>query len=365
MNLIQPEKARFDAALVIVKTLGNELSVISKPLASVDIKNIPNAVEPQVKDWIRKYKGKSEVYGSGAMSTHSFHARRPSDLDIVIDNPKHAAYSLAKIVKSKGYKVKIISNPQWGSYVVQIQTNGELVDALDIHPIKDHYGKYEFYGSSTAPLNKRGINLQRASDQLLRKAKSIMQIGKDGRMGAPMARELKDTTDFITTAELLLASLELKSRAQLARAQEVKKAVKIWKSYLKTLKGKVSKTKHISRTRKDKFKRKAINNPSVDLDRLIFENGEIKEREIFLDRSLNGEKTVSPYSTKSPYKERSKVAISPYNKEKKAVSPYGEKQPQTKAQQTEIERLLGLKTTSPTFKIGGVKIKTKYPSLIF
>ena len=82
MKLIQPEQKRFDAALLIAKTLGNELSVVSKPLSSVDVKNIPNSVEPQIKDWIRKYKGKSEVYGSGAMSTHSFHARKPQDLDI-------------------------------------------------------------------------------------------------------------------------------------------------------------------------------------------------------------------------------------------------------------------------------------------
>ena len=359
MNLIQPEKIRYDAALKIVKTLGNELSVVSKPLASVDIKNIPNSVEPQIKDWIRKYKGKSEVYGSGAMATHSIHTRKPTDLDIVIDNPKHAAYSLAKIVKNKGHKVKIIPNPQYNSYVVQIQINDTFVDALDIHPIEGHYGKYELYGSSKAPLNKRGIAIQRASDQLLRKARIITSIGKDGRMGAPLARELKDTTDFVATAELLLASLELKSRAQLARAREVKSGIKIWKTYLKTLKGSVSKSKPISKTRKEKFKRKAINNPSVDLDRFIFENGEIKEREKFLDRSLVCGKAISPYSAKSPYTKRSKVAISPYSKEKKAVSPYDKKQ----IKQIEQFLGLGLEIPAPTFKFGSVKIKTKYPTL--
>ena len=361
MKLIQPEQRRYDAALLIAKTLGNELSVVSKPLAAVDIKNIPNSVEPDIKNWIRKYKGKSEVYGSGAMSTHSFHARKPADLDIVIDNPKHAAQSLAKIVKSKGYKTKIIPNPQYNSYVVQIQINDTFVDALDIHPIEGHYGKYELYGSSKSPLNKKGINIQKASDQLLRKARVITRIGTDGRMGAPKERELKDTTDFVATAELLLASLELKSRAQLARAREVKSAIKIWKTYLKTLKGSVSKSKPISKTRKQTFKRKAVNNPSVELDRFIFENGKIKERKIPLEKCLIGGRAISPYSAKSPYTKRSKVVASPYNKGKKAVSPYDEAH--TKNQQAEIDLLLGLKTSSPTFKFGSIKVKTKYPTL--
>jgi hypothetical protein len=279
-KLTPTEQRRKTAARTIVKTLGAEFSVIAKPLSSVNIRNIPDAAEPAVRNWIRSHAGRHEVYGSGAMATHSVTARPPQDLDIVIDNPGHAARVLADILRHKRIKTKVVANPQWKSYVVQVMKNGAWVDAIDIHPIQEHSGKFDFHGESQKPIATRGINIQRASDQLLRKANAVTAI-TEGRMGAPEKRNLKDTIDFITTSELLLASLELKTKAQQARASQVRSAIKAWRSHLQTLEAapkKIGRKKPVSKTRADTFISKAKSRPAVDLDNLIFEEDGISMR---------------------------------------------------------------------------------------
>jgi len=301
--LTKPKKKRKQAASTIVKTLHGETTVVAKPLSKVDIKNIPNVAEPAIKNWIGKQK-QHEVYGSGAMATHSIHARRPADLDLVISNPRGAATALSNILRKHEIKTKIVGNPEWGSYVVQICKNGEWVDALDIHPIKGHRGRYEFYGSSKAPLNKRGINIQRASDQLLRKANSITQRNKEGRMGAAPHRELKDTQDFIQTAEVLVASMEAKTKAEQAKVKKVREAIKVWEAHLRTLEGgkkKIAKEKAISKTRVAKFVREAVKKPAMNIDDLIFENGEVTERKLSISKTKK--KAKSPYA-KQPHKKK-------------------------------------------------------------
>jgi len=338
-TLTQAEIRRKNAALTIVKTLSEETSIIAKPLSSIDIKNIPNSVEPAIKNWIRKYKGKSEVYGSAAMATHSIHARRPQDLDIVIDNPSHAAHILSELMRQRGIKTKIVANSEWGSYVVQVNIKGEWKDALDIHPIKDHYGKYEFYGSSKPPIKKKGINLQRASDQLLRKFNAITQCQKDGSMGAAPHREIKDTIDAIQITELLLASMELKSKAEIAKAKKVREELKIWKTHLRTLqKGKKSAVKRepLSATRQKKFIAKVVKETDKDIDDLIFENGKVILRKTSLSKTIkmsNKRVVVNPYYgiTESPYQQKKegqrrkkKITRVPYDKILKATHSFSE-----------------------------------------
>jgi hypothetical protein len=281
-KLTPTEQRRKTAAKTICSTLSKEFSVIAKPLASVNIRNIPDAAELAVRNWIRSHAGRHEVYGSSAMATHSVTARPPQDLDIVIDNPGHAARVLADILRRKRIKTKVTANPEWKSYVVQVMKNGAWVDAIDIHPIQEHSGKFEFHGESQKPIATRGINIQRASDQLLRKANAVTTI-TEGRMGAPEKRNFKDTIDFITTSELLLASLELKTKAQQARASQVRSAIKVWRSHLQTLeaapdKKKIGRKKPVSKTRADTYISKAKSRPAVDLDNLIFEEDSVSVR---------------------------------------------------------------------------------------
>ena len=319
-TLTASEKRRKDAALTIVRTLSEETSVVAKPMSSVNIKHIPDSVEPAIRNWLRKYQA-HEIYGSAAGATHSIHARKPNDLDIAVGNPRYVANSLASLMRRKGVKVKIVANPEWGSYVIQAFQNGKYEDSVDIHPLKDHGGKFDFYGSSQKPLSKNKINIQRSSDQLLRKFNAVTAIDpKTGKMGASAHREIKDTQDAIQIAELLLASMELKSKAQLSKAKKVKAGLKVWKVHLSTLNvgksaTKTKKQKPISETRQKKFVKKAVKKPSKNLDDLIFENGKVVERKVPVSASLK--KTVrSPYA-KSPYT-ASPYAPSPYAKKKRS-----------------------------------------------
>lgn len=320
MRLSGKEQKRYNAGIKILKIMENETSIISKPLFEVNIKNIPDSVEPLIRNHIRTLRN-HEIYGSAALKTRSIIARSPADLDIVTQNPKQVAIAMARIIRSKGIKVKVVSNPQWDSHVVHIFQRGEWRDAIDIHPIKDHTGKFDVYGSSKPPTTKKGIQIQRASDQMLRKANSIMWIDPTTkRMGPPSAREMKDTIDFITTARLLIASKKTKSGAEYKRAMEAEKALKIWESHLKTIEGdkakkKITKRKQISKTRKKRFTAFSLRKPTADIDDIIMEKTTIKVRKKPYIRPL--ELTISPYSlvpynaAKTPY---GRNATDPYRK---------------------------------------------------
>lgn len=298
----------------ICKTLGDELSVVAKPLAKVNIKNIPDSVEPAVRSWLRTHAGKHEVYGSAAAATHRVGGRRPADLDIIVSNPRAAATALAGIMRRKSIRCKVTASKSPGAFVVQVLKRGKWVDALDIHPIAGHAGKYDFHGESKAPMRKNGINIQRAADQLLRKANAVTAKQPSGRVGAAPHRNLKDTQDFIATAKTLLASMELKSKAEQGRAKKVRAAIRVWEAHLKTIKGapKPAKRKAISKTRADRFKAKARAKPAQDTDNLIFAGNspQVSERETARGGGILGI-AGSPYAG-DPYRK----ARDPYGSDK-------------------------------------------------
>lgn len=268
-------KQRKAAAITIVKTLANELSVVAKPLARVNIKNIPDSVEPAIRNWIKKHAGKHEVYGSAAAATHRIGGRRAGDLDIIVSDPRTAANAVAAIMRRKKIKCQIAERKVGGGLVIKVQKKGKWVEAVDFNSPKGHTGKYPLYGETKPPMAKNGITIQRASDQMLRKANEIMKKQPDGTTGAAPHRNLKDTRDFIETSKTLLASLILKSKADQQRAKRVRKAIKVWERHLKTIEGapKPPKRKPISKTRTKRFEQKARANPEPDVDNLIFTAG--------------------------------------------------------------------------------------------
>ena len=303
---------RRSAAKTIVQILGDEFSVVATPLSHVDVKNIPNTAEPAVRRWIKQH-ARHEVYGSAAMATHQIHARQPQDLDLVIDDPRRAANALAGVMRAKGVKCRVVPSKSVGSFIVQTQNKGRWADALDIHPLKGHTETYDFYGRSHAPLTQNGINIQRAADQLLRKANSLMQKG-----GPAAHRELKDTLDFVTTAKMLLSSMETRTAAQQARTRKVKEAIKVWEAYLKTIKGapKSMKRKQISKTKKKQFVDKAVAIPDVDVDALVF----VSEKRVTARKHPEQKKTILEImndNTSTPYPRGRNPYKQPQNRRKK------------------------------------------------
>ena len=275
MGLTAEEQKRKRAALTIVKTFHNDYSVVARPLCAVNIKNIPDRAEPSIRQYI-KGLNKHEVYGSAALATHSFNARTPTDLDVVVQNPRQTANGVMKILRKKKYKTKIRANPKWNSYVVMIQHGNRWKDAVDIHPIKPHQsGKYDLWGAPQQPLTRNNIKVQRASDQLQRKFNAITQIRRDGTLGGIPKRELKDTIDAIATAEVLISSAEVRNAADDARIAKAKAALQIWKRHLRKLKGAktkkaVAKRKPISAPKKRKYVKYATKRLDVELDNIIF-----------------------------------------------------------------------------------------------
>lgn len=347
-KLTTTEKARYDSGIEILKVLDKEESVVSKPVLSTQAGNVPNKVATDI-DNIIKREPCHEIYGSIAMKSHSFKTRTPNDIDIIVRNPKATARKIAKVFKRKGIEHKVEVKEQFGSVTVQVKKSGEWVEVADIHPIKDHYGNFDVYGSSKLPKEVQGMNIQPAGDQLLRKANSVLGYNeKEGRMGAASHRQNKDVSDFITTSRMLLDSKELKAEAEMARVRKAKKNLKKWKAHLKTVedydpRGSLVGKDPIPESREKQFIAFAVKNPGVDIDDMYFSGDGIKLRSKTITdpfcafgkttqaRDPYGKKVGDPYGgrrAKNPYKgERAK---DPYKgvgavdlSKKKVKSPYG------------------------------------------
>ena len=269
MKLTKKEQELHDAGIVILETVSDEKSVISKKVTTGDAANIPDKIVPDLDRYIKDIT-QHELYGSLAMKSHTFTGRTPADVDIVVKNPQQKANRIAKIVRKHGMEVRVESNPDFNSHVVQISKKGRVwEDAVDIHPIDTHKQEFDVFGKSQPPNRINGMNIQRASDQLLRKANSVMVYNKkEKRMGAPKHRELKDTVDFITTSRLLLDSKQLQAEAELAQIKEARQSLNKWKTHAKSIKGDkpaIGKDP-IPEYREQQFIRYAKNNPNVDVE---------------------------------------------------------------------------------------------------
>ena len=271
MRLTKREKELHDAGITILETVGDEKSVISKNISTNDASNIPDKVTPKLDKYIKTIRH-HEIYGSAAMKSRTYAGRTPADIDIVVKNPRQKANRIAQLMRNHNIKVKVESNPEFNSHVVQVSKHGRVwEDAVDIHPIDTHKQEFDVYGKSQAPTTINGMKVQRASDQLLRKANSVMGYNKkEGRMGAPKHRELKDVVDFITTSRLLLDSKELQAEADIAQVKVARKELNKWKKHSKTLEGDKSAIGKdpIPEHREDQFISFAKKNPKVNPDNI-------------------------------------------------------------------------------------------------
>jgi len=299
MSLSAKDQELYNDGMIILDTVGHENSAVAKKLQSTDAANVPDMAANALDRYL-KVNPNHEVYGSLAMHTHTFKgSRTPADIDIVVSNPRKVATDVNRIMRRKGIKTNMVSNPEYNSFVVQVEKNNELVDAVDIHPMKGHRGKYDVFGQSLLPVQTDGINVQVAADQLLRKANSVMAKSK-GKMGPVEHRALKDTTDFITTSRLLLDSKELEAKAELKRVAKGRKALQSWKKHARTLDGyNPDKTPigkdPIPATHEKRFINFALKNPGVDIDNIRLTKKTVKQIK-GNTQSLTAKPPIYPYA---------------------------------------------------------------------
>lgn len=271
MKLTAEERKRELDGMTLLRILSNETSVVQKNLSPSNAANVPGNSSQDILNVLHENKN-HEVYGSLAMQTKTFRQRKPNDIDVVVDNPRMFASTIAQRLSMKGHKVDIESNPEYGSHVVRIKQKHEWKDVVDIHPINEHKKVFDVYGKSIPPTNIGGINIQVAADQLLRKANSVMAYDpKTHTFGASPKRKLKDVTDFVNTSRLLIDSKQLQAEAELAKVHKARKALKSWERH--AIKLGAGKTKDpIPETQEQRFIKHAVNNPKLDVEKLTFRN---------------------------------------------------------------------------------------------
>lgn len=274
MKLTKIEQQRYDDGMTILHTVSNETSVVSKELKTTDAANVPDQSAAQLDKYIQSIN-KHELYGSLAMKSRTFASRKPNDVDIVVNQPKKVALDVRRIMQRTGAKARIESNPEFNSHVVQVKKGKEWVDAVDIHPLQEHKVKFDVFGKSLPPTIVKGVKVQRAADQLLRKANSVMGYNpKEKRMGPAEHRRYKDVVDFVTTSRLLLDSKQLKAEAEIVQVKEARQALGSWRKHARSLKEHDAKKSKIGKDpipeyREQQFIRYARLNPLLDVDLIV------------------------------------------------------------------------------------------------
>lgn len=272
MKLTPAERKRHDDGMVILGILGNETSVVQKPLIPSRAANVPANVSQDILN-ILKRNQQHEIYGSLAMGSRTFAQREPNDIDMVVQNPRVIAAMISQKMAGKGHKTQIESDHKFNSHVVQVQKGGEWIDVADIHSISEHDQEFDVFGRSIPPTAVGGVNVQVARDQLLRKANSVMAWNaKTKTYGAKPARKAKDVGDFVTTSRLLLDSKKLQAEAEMAKVTKGRKALKSWEKHAKKVGAKKVGADPIPERQEQKFIKHALENPDLDIDTLTFRN---------------------------------------------------------------------------------------------
>lgn len=305
------QRELYESGLYLAKTLDDENSVHKKKLSLDNADHVPDGIADSVSNHIKNLPY-HELYGSLAQSSRMGKPhRKPQDVDLVVPNPKQTAQSLYMKYRKQGYIAKIESNSAFDSHKVRLYQNGNWVDSIDIHPACSHYTEFDVYGSSKYPTKNNGYNVQTMSDQLLRKANSVIGNNNKGKFGSAPHRELKDTFDFIATANYLLDSKQIQAEAELERAKKGKKKLKSWYNQLKQVDG-YNPDEHkinwdaISDKKEQKFVNYAVKNPNVDVDDIRFTDDKVKKvksKEVNpFDKITcpNKKGKPNPYSKKEP-----------------------------------------------------------------
>ena len=277
-----------NAGMTIVRFASTARTLVRKNVSSAHATTISKKTGEAIDNWLRK-QPEHVIYGSLPSYRQSFQARKPVDLDLAVDNLKEAATEILEIFKKTSKKESRIKQTRYG-YCIQVKTNGDWTTAVDIHKLGTYHRKY-IHGSTLEPYEKDKLKIQRITDQVLRKADSVMEQ----RIVKPK-RHLKDVVDFINIAKLLIASKEIRQLAKIAKgkniktankilieAKEAREALKVLEQYARTLKdyGKKHRIKRdtIPAQKKEQFITFAKANPKIPVENLMFTNGSIAKVE--------------------------------------------------------------------------------------
>jgi hypothetical protein len=287
------EQELFEAGMLIMKLGRTAISLVRKRVSSSQAETISKELGEVIDEWLAK-QSDHIIYGSLPASRQSFKARKPSDLDIAVEDPGKAAAEVSEIFKKKYKKpINIVKSPGSNRYGIQIKVNNEWVDAVDIHRSGMFFQEYEVYGKTLEPYEQNGLKIQLLTDQLLRKGNSVLKRDIFTGFGPLPGRVLKDTVDFINIARCLIESKEVRQLADIERnkntkeAQRIlreienaKEALKIWTNYTKALPGYGKKYKIYSDAipylREKKFISYAKKHLDMPVKNLIFTNGNIE-----------------------------------------------------------------------------------------
>lgn len=256
---------------LVSKTLNEGLSLYAHPVSVKKTKDIPK----EIHDWLNTFirSNPVEIFGSLGMQSYAPHARKPGDLDAVVDNPEYIARTITSKLQAHGYDAMTYRHPWKGGWQVKIRKNNIDTIVADLHPKQGHTVRYAEYGFTKKPSMIDGVLIQEAEDQLLRKANNIMH-----KQGVGSHRIAKDVEDFVVIANTMLDSKQLRAQAKMAQVTQAKKELAKILEYAKKIKG-----ADISRMKKDpipaKIEKKvvayAVANPDIDVRDIVKMPGKV------------------------------------------------------------------------------------------
>jgi hypothetical protein len=215
---------------LVSKTLNEGLSLYAHPVSVKKTKDIPK----EIHDWLNTFirSNPVEIFGSLGMQSYAPHARKPGDLDAVVDNPEYIARTITSKLQAHGYDAMTYRHPWKGGWQVKIRKNNIDTVIADLHPKQGHTVRYAEYGFTKKPSLVGGVLIQEAEDQLLRKANNIMH-----KQGVGSHRIAKDVEDFVVIANTMLDSKQLRAQAKMAQVTQAKKELAKILEYAKSVKG--------------------------------------------------------------------------------------------------------------------------------
>ena len=228
-GLTAEQVLKFEAGAELATTFKHVEPPIMEPLKFADIKTLRGKSPEIVEAWIRAHpEQKTVIAGSTAARAQFRGARRPGDVDLYVKDVTKAGEELYTSLSRElpSGETKLTRQPEHGAAIVEIKdpVTGLYHHAVDIHQIPPAGSKLRFGMETQAPVKIEGIRYVRAGELVQRKAESILQKQRAGKIG-PKSHRGKDISDFISFTEELIAKRQKDAETSiLFKGKKIKKA---------------------------------------------------------------------------------------------------------------------------------------------
>ena len=231
-DLLMPDELeRYDAGMRLIKVLGDQRvpnDMIREQIDLTVVENLPDKSAEPIRQWMKDNAKNIRLYGSMVDWLYTKDipdAPKPGDIDIATSaSSEKAANELADIIrKTSSEEVQVWKRKLIEGFIVQINKNGEWIDAADLHSMETYETKMPYGWETKEAIDIDGVPTERLAEQLHRRGVTVLNpgVGLEGRgkigpEASQTPQRLKDIKKIQAVVKVLIKAARRDGKDEIA-----------------------------------------------------------------------------------------------------------------------------------------------------